>query len=100
MTKLLARDVTIHKSHDSVRTSVFKSRFSMFIGTAGLKKIDLPCNVMPYTHENTSNTIEDKKTKKSKTFFHCGPKHKAAGQDNHNIFGANMRIVTPLLLAI
>ena len=30
----LTRGVTIHKSHDLVRTSVFKSRFGMFFGTA------------------------------------------------------------------
>ena len=29
-----SRGVTIHKSHDSVHTSVFKSRFGMFFGTA------------------------------------------------------------------
>ena len=31
------RGVTIHKSHDLVRSSVFKSRFGMVFGTAGLK---------------------------------------------------------------
>ena len=32
------RGVTIRKSHDSVRTSVFKSRFGMFFGTEGFKE--------------------------------------------------------------
>ena len=31
------RGVTIHKSHDSVRTSGIKSRFDSFFGTVGLK---------------------------------------------------------------
>ena len=35
---------------------------------------------MPYTKEKTSNTIEDKNTIKSKTYFHCGPQHKTSGQ--------------------
>ena len=30
---LFVRNVTIHKSHDSVHSSVFKSRFCMFFGT-------------------------------------------------------------------
>ena len=36
---------------------------------------------MPYTNKNTSNTIEDKNTLKSRTYFHCGPQHKTPGQD-------------------
>ena len=35
---------------------------------------------MPYTHEKISNTIEDKNTLKSRTYFHCGPQHKTSGQ--------------------
>ena len=35
---------------------------------------------MPYTKEKTSNTIEDKNTIKSKTYFHCGPQHKTSGK--------------------
>ena len=30
---IVRRGVTIHKGHDSVRTSVFKSRVGMFFGT-------------------------------------------------------------------
>ena len=36
---------------------------------------------MAYTNKNTSNTIEDKNTIKSRTNFHCGPQHKTSGQD-------------------
>ena len=36
---------------------------------------------MPYTNKNTSNTTEDKNTKKSRTYFHCGPQHKTSGPD-------------------
>ena len=36
---------------------------------------------MQYTHDKTSNTIEDKNTIKSQTYFHCGPQHKTSGQD-------------------
>ena len=36
---------------------------------------------MPYTHEKTSNTIEDKNKIKSRTHFHVGPQHKTSGQD-------------------
>ena len=32
---LLSRGVTIHKSHHSVRTLVFKPRFGLFFSTAG-----------------------------------------------------------------
>ena len=32
-----SRGVMVHKSHDLVRASVFKSRFRMFFGIAGLK---------------------------------------------------------------
>ena len=40
---IVIRGVTIHKSHNSVRTSVFKSRFCVFFSTAVLifvKKFD------------------------------------------------------------
>ena len=36
---------------------------------------------MPDTYENTSKTIEDKNTIKSRTYFHCGPQHKTSRQD-------------------
>ena len=36
---------------------------------------------MPYTHEKTSNTIEDKNNN-SRTYFHCGPQHKPSGLYN------------------
>ena len=36
--KALGCNVTIHKSQDSVRSSVFKSQFGRFFGTAGLKE--------------------------------------------------------------
>ena len=51
---------------------------------------------MPCTHEKTSNTIVDKNTIMSRTYFHFGPQHKTSGQDktshsqcvkiNENIF--------------
>jgi hypothetical protein len=33
---------------------------------------------MPYTHENTSNAIEDKNKIRSRTDFHCVPQHKTS----------------------
>ena len=50
---------------------------------------------MPYTHEKTSNTIEDKNTLKSRTYFHCGPQHKTSGQGkklkNKNLVRTEMK---------
>ena len=70
------RGGTIHWSHDSVWTSVFSSL--MFFGTAVLFLFNnfvwfylLNCiKQTPYTDEKT-NTIEDKNTMKSRTYFHC-----------------------------
>ena len=36
---------------------------------------------MPYTNEKTLNTIEDKNTMKSRTYFLCGPQQKTSGHD-------------------
>ena len=82
----LIQPFKIHKSHDSVRTSVFMSRFGVFFGTAFFIIIYLGILIycikqMPDTHKNTSNTIEDKNTIKSRAYFHCGPQHKTSGQD-------------------
>ena len=57
---------------------------------------------MPYTHEKTSNTIEDKNTK-SRTYFHCGPQHKTSGQDNtlkSVIINTNIFLILILILFI
>ena len=91
------RGVTIHKSHDLGRTSVFESQFVRFFGTAGcifrkhfLEDLDLLNCIkqMPYTHEKISNTIEDKNTKsrtsivvlntnhQDKTLTECDNQHK------------------------
>ena len=57
---------------------------------------------MPYTHEKTSNTIEDKNTIKSRSYFHCGPQHKTTGQDKTRPLNVSMHtlIVTPLVLCV
>ena len=67
---------------------MFESRFGVLFGTAVFIILfllnyfifDLLNSIkqMPYTNENTSNTIEDKNTIKSRTYFHCGPQHKTA----------------------
>ena len=68
----ITRRGTIHWSHGSVRTSVFKSRFGMSFGTEiFLILFDLLNGIkqMPYTHEKHENfyIIEDKNTIKSWT---------------------------------
>ena len=89
MIALSTRGVTIHKSHNWVRTSVFKSRFGMVFGTAVFIILfllnyliwfdSLNCiKQMPYTNEKT---IKEKNTIKSRTYFHCGPHHNTSGQD-------------------
>ena len=50
----------MHRSHGSVRTSVFQSLFGMFFGA-----LFFIC-----LHQI-----------KSRTYFHCGPRHKTSGQD-------------------
>ena len=93
LTFMKTRDITIHKSHDSVRTSVFKFGWVCFwvqqlllyyfYLTIWFWFDSLNCSKqMPYTNENTSNTrIEDRNTIKSRPYFHCGPQHKTSRQD-------------------
>ena len=77
LTFMKTRDITIHKSHDSVRTSVFKFGWVCFwvqqlllyyfYLTIWFWFDSLNCiKQMPYTNEKTSNPTEDINTIKSR----------------------------------